>query len=49
MKYMQDLLDLLSEYTGYKWTLLGGGPEPADGGRLNAIAYVKFISRMLLV
>lgn len=49
VKYMQDLLDLLVEYTGYKWTLLGGGPEPADAGRLNVIAYVgllqyKFIS-----
>lgn len=34
---VQPLLDLLSEFTGMPGTLIMGGPEPADGGRLNVI------------
>ena len=37
---MQPILDLISEYSGWKLTLLAGGPEPADAGRLNMVRYV---------
>lgn len=40
---MQPILDLACEHTGMKATLLFGGPEPADGGRLNVIRYVFFL------
>ncbi|PPQ81535.1 hypothetical protein CVT26_011043 [Gymnopilus dilepis] len=34
---MQPILDLLVAHTGMRFTMLGGGPEPAAGGRLNII------------
>ena len=34
------ILDLISEYTRMNTTLLLGGPEPADNGRLNVIRCV---------
>lgn len=40
---MQPILNLACEHTGMKATLLFGGPEPADGGRLNVIRYVFFL------
>lgn len=40
--FAQPFLDLICEHTGMKATLLVGGPEPADGGRLNIIRYVIF-------
>lgn len=38
--FAQPFLDLICDHTGMKATLLVGGPEPADGGRLNIIRYV---------
>ncbi|KAK7023434.1 SERTA domain-containing protein 3 [Paramarasmius palmivorus] len=35
---MQPVLDGLAAATGWCFTLLAGGPEPADGGRLNIIS-----------
>ena len=35
--FAQPILDLISEATGWKTTLLVGGPEPAHGGHLNVI------------
>ena len=40
VRFAQPILDLISEATGWKTTLLAGGPEPAHGGRLNVIRYV---------
>lgn len=37
---VQPILDVICAYTGMKATLLVGGPEPADGGRINVIRYV---------
>ncbi|KAG6835662.1 hypothetical protein H0H93_015970 [Arthromyces matolae] len=36
--FMQPILNVLEEVTGWKWHLMGGGPEPADGGRLNVLS-----------
>ncbi|KAK7017061.1 SERTA domain-containing protein 3 [Paramarasmius palmivorus] len=36
--FVQPVLDGMSEATGWSFTLLAGGPEPADGGRLNIIS-----------
>ena len=33
--FAQPILDLIAEYSGWKVTLIAGGPEPADAGRLN--------------
>jgi hypothetical protein len=40
--FVQPILDLIADYTGWKATLLVGGPEPADQGRLNIMRYVFF-------
>jgi hypothetical protein len=40
VRFAQPILDLISEATGWKTTLLAGGPEPAHGGRLNVIRYI---------
>lgn len=37
--FSQPILDLICAHTGMKATLIVGGPEPADGGRLNIIRY----------
>ncbi|KAF9470946.1 hypothetical protein BDN70DRAFT_939309 [Pholiota conissans] len=37
--FVQPILDLISNYTGWKATLLVGGPEPADQGRLNMMSF----------
>ncbi|KAG6905920.1 hypothetical protein DXG01_016922 [Tephrocybe rancida] len=34
-KFVMPILDLLKDVTGWKWLLQGGGPEPANAGRLN--------------
>lgn len=39
VNFMQPILDLLCEATGWKATLITGGPEPAHRGRLNIIRY----------
>ncbi|KAK7017099.1 SERTA domain-containing protein 3 [Paramarasmius palmivorus] len=36
--FVQPILDGMSAATGWSFTLLAGGPEPADGGRLNIIS-----------
>ncbi|KDR66329.1 hypothetical protein GALMADRAFT_232569 [Galerina marginata CBS 339.88] len=36
--FMQPILDLVFEFTGMPTTFMMGGPEPADGGRLNIIS-----------
>ncbi|KAG6848978.1 hypothetical protein H0H93_012308 [Arthromyces matolae] len=36
--FIQPILDVLQEVTGWRWHLMGGGPEPADGGRLNVMS-----------
>ncbi|RDB25587.1 hypothetical protein Hypma_006940 [Hypsizygus marmoreus] len=38
VQFVQPILDIISDATGWKATLLAGGPEPADGGRLNIIS-----------
>ncbi|KAF8202529.1 hypothetical protein BJ912DRAFT_842680, partial [Pholiota molesta] len=38
VKFMQPILDLVCEATGWSATLMTGGPEPAHGGRLNVIS-----------
>lgn len=38
---VQPFLDLVCRYTGMKATMIVGGPEPADRGRLNIIRYVQ--------
>ncbi|KAF9471309.1 hypothetical protein BDN70DRAFT_939042 [Pholiota conissans] len=37
-RFAQPILDLISDYTGWKVTLIAGGPEPADNGRLNMVS-----------
>lgn len=41
-KFVEPILDLIAEHTGWKLSVIAGGPEPAKGGRLNMIRY--FIS-----
>ncbi|KJA26036.1 hypothetical protein HYPSUDRAFT_133378, partial [Hypholoma sublateritium FD-334 SS-4] len=36
--FVEPILDLIAEHTGWKVSLMAGGPEPADGGRLNMIS-----------
>ncbi|KAF9540849.1 hypothetical protein CPC08DRAFT_770728 [Agrocybe pediades] len=38
VQFMQPILDLLCEATGWHATLITGGPEPAHGGRLNVVS-----------
>lgn len=35
--FVEPILDLIADHTGWKVTLVAGGPEPADAGRLNMI------------
>ncbi|KAF8190124.1 hypothetical protein BJ912DRAFT_850288 [Pholiota molesta] len=37
--FIQPILDLITDHTGWKATLLVGGPEPADQGRLNVMSF----------
>lgn len=37
---LEPILDLIATYTGWKWTCVGGGPEPVKGGRLSMVRYV---------
>lgn len=39
-KFIEPLLDLIADHTGWNISVIAGGPEPADGGRLNIIRYV---------
>lgn len=43
--FVEPILDLIAEHTGWKITLIAGGPEPADGGRLNIVRSVVHITR----
>ncbi|CAA7268956.1 unnamed protein product [Cyclocybe aegerita] len=44
VELMQPILDLMCEGTGFCATLMCGGPEPANGGRLKVIGYdVPFV------
>lgn len=36
-QFIQPVLDLLADHSGWKVSLIAGGPEPADGGRLHMI------------
>ena len=38
--FAQPFLDLICQATGWKVTMIAGGPEPAHGGRLNVIRFV---------
>lgn len=38
--FVEPILDLIADHTGWKVTLIAGGPEPADAGRLNMIRCV---------
>lgn len=46
-KFIEPILDAIGEYTGWKASFIAGGPEPADGGRLNMIRY-DFVAPVLL-
>ncbi|KAG6914316.1 hypothetical protein DXG01_001129 [Tephrocybe rancida] len=37
-KFLTPILNMLEDTTGWKWQVQGGGPEPADGGRLNVMS-----------
>ncbi|KAJ3503437.1 hypothetical protein NLJ89_g8434 [Agrocybe chaxingu] len=37
-QFIQPILDMVCEATGWKATLVAGGPEPAHGGRLNMLS-----------
>ena len=39
---MQPVLDGICAATGWKASLIAGGPEPSHGGRLNVVRFVKF-------
>lgn len=41
VNFMQPILDLICEATGWTATLIAGGPEPAHMGRLNVIRCVS--------
>jgi len=41
-RFVAPFLDMLGEATGLKVSLFAGGPEPANGGRLNLIRYDLF-------
>ena len=41
VRVAQPFLDLICKATGWKATLIAGGPEPAHEGRLNIIRYVS--------
>ena len=44
VRVAQPFLDALTKTTGWNFTLMGGGPEPAHGGLLNIIRYELFVS-----
>ncbi|KAF9472053.1 hypothetical protein BDN70DRAFT_819199 [Pholiota conissans] len=37
--FVQPMLDLITDHSGWKATLIAGGPEPADHGRLNIMSF----------
>ena len=43
-KFVEPILDLIADYTGWKVSLIAGGPQPAAGGRLNMLRCVPFSS-----
>ena len=47
-RFVLPILDLICDATGWKATLLTGGPEPAHGGRLNMIGYVVSLPMRVL-
>ena len=44
---MQPILDMLADHSGWAVTLIAGGPQPADGGRLHMTRYVSLTLDML--
>ena len=42
VRFAQPILDLICDATGWKCSLIAGGPEPAHGGWLNIIRYALF-------
>ncbi len=52
-RFVEPLLDLIAEHTGWKVSLIAGGPEPIRGGRLNMMRYVSiplsFVYNMLIM
>lgn len=40
--FVQPILDGICALTGWKATLIAGGPEPVHQGKLNVIRYVEF-------
>ena len=45
VRFAQPILDLVSEATGWKCSMIAGGPEPAHGGCLNMIRYALFFTQ----
>jgi hypothetical protein len=43
VRFTQPILDLICEATGWKCSLIAGGPEPAHGGQLNIIRCVLIL------
>ena len=43
VQFAQPILDLICEATGWKCSLIAGGPEPAHGGWLNIIRHVLIL------
>ncbi|KJA13205.1 hypothetical protein HYPSUDRAFT_151852, partial [Hypholoma sublateritium FD-334 SS-4] len=37
-QFIEPILDLIADHTGWKLSLIAGGPEPADGGRLGILS-----------
>ena len=46
-KFILPLLDLIADHTGWKVSIIAGGPQPADGGRLNMIGYIVFLNAIV--
>lgn len=40
MHILQPVLDAVCDVTGWKTTLIAGGPDPAQNGQLSVIRYV---------
>jgi hypothetical protein len=34
--------------TGFEWTIIGAGPDPRLGGKLNALTYVVWFGQILI-
>ena len=47
--FVQLILDGICAATGWKATLIAGGPEPANGGRLNVIRSVNSINLLVIL